>query len=72
MWVSNSLEIFQEKMNEMFLGFEFIRAYIDDLLVTTKGNCFDNLEKLELKLQNTQDNGLKCNIEKSLFGKTEI
>ena len=56
----------------MFLGFEFIRAYIDDLLVTTKGNCFDNLEKLELKLQNTQDNGLKCNIEKSLFGKTEM
>ena len=38
MGVNNSLEIFQEKMNEMFRGFEFIRAYIDDLLIITKGD----------------------------------
>ena len=46
MGVRNSLDIFQEKMNEMFRGFEFIRAYIDDLLIITKGDWSDNLDKL--------------------------
>ena len=38
MGISNSLEIFQKKMNEMFCGFKFIRAYINDLLIITKGD----------------------------------
>ena len=50
MGVSNSPEIFQEKMNEMFHGFEFIRAYTDDLLIITKGDWSDHVEKLELNL----------------------
>ena len=33
MVVSNSPEIFQHKMDCLFQGFEFIRAYIDKLLV---------------------------------------
>ena len=43
MGVSNSPDIFQEKMNKIFHGFEFIRAYIDDLLVITKGDFSDHL-----------------------------
>ena len=38
MRVANFPEIFQQKVNELFHGFEFIRAYIDDLLVLTKGD----------------------------------
>ena len=72
MIVSNSLDIFQEKMNEIFRGFEFIQAYIDDLLIVTNGDWSDHLEKLELTLQTLKDNGLKCNIEKSFFGQTEM
>ena len=63
------LEIFQEKMNEIFCGFEFIRAYTNDLLITTKGDWSDHLEKLELTLQKLKDNRLKCNIEKSFLDK---
>ena len=70
MGVSNSLDIFQEKTNEMFRGFEFIRAYIGDLLIITKGDWSDHLEKLELTLQKLKYNGLKCNAEKSFFGQT--
>ena len=44
--VSNSPEIFKEKMNKMFCGFEFIWAYIDDLLVITKDDWYDHLENL--------------------------
>ena len=65
--VRNSPDIFQEKMNEMFRGFEFILAYINNLLIITKGDWSDHLEKFELTLQKLKDNGLKCNIEKSSF-----
>ena len=30
------------------------------------------MEKLELTLQKLKENGLKCNIKKSLFGKTDM
>ena len=36
--VANFPDIFQQKMNDLFHGFEFIRAYIDDLLILTKGD----------------------------------
>ena len=29
----NSLDIFQEKMNELFNGLDYVRPYIDDLLL---------------------------------------
>ena len=72
MGVSNSPDIFQEKMNEIFRDFEFIRAYIDDLLIITKGDWSDHSEKLEQTLQKLKDNGIKFNIEKSSFGQTEM
>ena len=40
MGICNSLDTFQEKMNEILFGFEFIRAYIDNLLIITKGDWY--------------------------------
>ena len=56
----------------MFHKFEFIRAYIDDLLIITRGDWSDNLERLELTPQKIKDHGLKCNIKKSILGQTEM
>ena len=36
--ITNSPDIFQEKMNELFNGFKYVRAYIDNLLITSNGN----------------------------------
>jgi hypothetical protein len=36
MGLCNSHDIFQEKMSELFEGFEFVRTYIDNLLALTK------------------------------------
>ena len=69
MGVINSPDIFQEKMNEMFCGFEFIQAYIDELLIITKGDWSNHLEKMELTLQKLKDKGIKCNIKKSFLDK---
>ena len=72
MGVSNSTDIFQEKNNEMFHGFELIQTYIDDLLIITKVDWSDHLGKLELTLQKLKYNRIKSNIKMSLFGQTEI
>ena len=67
MGVVNSPDIFQQKMNDLFHGFELIRAYIDDLLILTKGYWIDHVQKLELTLNKLKEKGLKCNIEKYFF-----
>ena len=46
MRVSNFPDIFQEKMNEMFCGFEFIQAYTNELLIITSIDWSYHLEKL--------------------------
>ena len=50
--VTNSLGNFQEKMNKMFHGFEFIWAYIDDILIITKGDWSDHPGKWNLGYKN--------------------
>ena len=72
MGVSDSPDIFQEKMNKIFRRFEFIRVYINDLLVIIKVDWSNQLEKLELTLKNLQDNRIKCNTKISFFGKTDM
>ena len=46
MGISNSPEIFQHKMIYLSHGFEFIRAYMDGLLVFKKGYWTDHVHKL--------------------------
>ena len=67
-----SLVHFPGENEKMFLGFEFIWECINGLLIITKVDWSYNLDKLELTLQNLKDNRLKCNVEKSFFGQTEI
>ena len=47
MGVCNYPENFQGKTNEMFQGFKYIHAYLDDLLVLAAGNWTDNLTNME-------------------------
>ena len=65
--VRNSSDSFQEKMNEIFHRFDFIRAYIDNLLIITKSGWLYQLDKLGHILEKIKDSRLKCNIEKSFF-----
>ena len=71
MGISNPPEIFQQKMNDLFHGFEFIHAYIDKLLVLPKGYWTDYVHKLELTLIKLNGKGLKYNIENYLFRQTK-
>ncbi len=52
---------------------EYVRAYIDDLLVITRGSLEDHLEKLrEQVLRRLRGAGLKVNAAKSFFCTHEI
>ena len=44
---ANSSDIFQHKMNYLFHGFDFIHAYIDEILVLTKRSWTYHVQKLE-------------------------
>ena len=72
MGVANSPDIFQKKINNLFHGFEFIHAYIDDLLILNKGDWTDRIQNIKLTLHKLKEKELTCNIKKSFFGQTEM
>jgi hypothetical protein len=47
MGLCNAPNIFQENMSELMMGLEFARAYIDDLLVITRGTHEKHLDHLD-------------------------
>ena len=72
-WVCvTALIFFQDKMSELFAGFDYIRAYIDDLLVITKGSLQDPLEKFDAVFKRLNEAGLRVNAKKSFFGQSEV
>jgi hypothetical protein len=46
---------------------EYVRAYIDDLLVIIKGSLDDHLDKLKQVFIQLRNAGLKINATKSVF-----
>ncbi len=53
-------------------GLEFVRTYLDDVLVLTRNTWDDHLGKLDEVLHHIAKAGLKVNATKSSFGKLEI
>ena len=49
------------------MALEFVRTYIDDLLVISKSNLKDHLEKLRVVLTKLQSDGLKINAAKYTY-----
>ena len=72
MGLAGSPDIFQEKMSNLMRGLEFVRVYIDDILVISQGNFEQHLSQLELALQRIDKVGLKINPAKSFFGRGGI
>jgi hypothetical protein len=53
-------------------GLDFIRTYIDDLLLIMNQDFMDHLAKLEQVFNRLQEARLKVNTKKSFFGKGEL
>ena len=54
-------------MNELFAGFDYIGACIDDLLVIAKGSFEEHLKQLNMVLEKIEIEGLKMKVSKSCF-----
>ncbi len=65
MGFSASADIFQAEMMDLMEALEYVRAYIDDLLVITRGTLEDYLDKLREVLRRLHEAGLKVNAAKS-------
>jgi hypothetical protein len=73
MGIAGSPDIFQGKMSELMEYFEYVRAYLDDLLCISRISLEDLLEKLEEVLSRQLcDTGFKTNAEKLTFCALEI
>jgi hypothetical protein len=67
MGFAGSADIFQAEMGNLMATLEYVRAYIDNLLVITKGSLDDHLDKLKQVCIRLHDAGLKINTTKSVF-----
>ena len=59
MCACNSPDIFQEKMNKLFAGYEYVRVYIDVLIIVTKGSFGDHLKDIDTVLEKLETLGPK-------------
>ena len=51
-------------------GLEFVRTYLDDLLILSKNSFAEHLQQLEAILKRLADAGLKVHTEKVRFVQT--
>ena len=72
MGVNVSPDVFQEKMSSLMQDLEYVRTYLDDLLVISNGSFEEHLQQLGKVLQRLRRAGLKINAEKSSFFAPEI
>ena len=72
MGFGGSADIFQAQMMDLMASLDYVRAYIDDLLIITRGTLEDHLSKIDTVLTRLRDAGLKVNAAKSFFCTHEI
>jgi Reverse transcriptase (RNA-dependent DNA polymerase) len=72
MGVANSPDIFQSKISQLMVGLEFVIAYLDDMLIETKGSYTEHLQRLEQVLVKLDKASLRINIEKCTFDSQEF
>ena len=61
-----SPDIFQEKMNELFNGVEYVKAYTDDLFIISNDNFEYNLNEIK-KIQRNFQQLVSKPIQKNRF-----
>ena len=69
MGLCNRPDIFQGKTNELFNGLEYVRAYIDHLLVISNDNFGDHLNQAKMVINTLNAAGFKTNVDKSFLSK---
>ena len=72
MGVAGSPDIFQEKVLDLMRALIYVRTYLDDLRMITKGAFDGHLVKIEAVLKRLKDAKLRVNAPKYRFALHEI
>ena len=72
MGISIAADCFQMRMNELLGHLPYVRCYIDDILIVTKGSLDEHLEAIQTVLETMKSAGLKVNAAKSFFCRKEL
>ena len=67
MGISCAPDIFQQEMSSLMQGLEFVRTYLDDLLVLGTGTYEEHLDNLAEVLEKLSNSGLRVGIDKCCF-----
>ena len=67
MGIAGSSDIFLANMSELMMALEYVKTYLDDLLIISKKTLKDHLEKLRVVLMKLRSAGLQINAAKSTF-----
>ena len=72
MGISGLPDFFQEKITSLMQSLEFVRTYLDNLLIILSGTYNNHLKKLKKVLTHLQLAGLCINMDKSSFAIHEV
>ena len=74
MRIASAPNIFQEVMNKLLGGFDYVNVYINNILVIQKEDESDesHLEKIEVALGRLEKRGFKATFKKPFFMQEEI
>jgi Reverse transcriptase (RNA-dependent DNA polymerase) len=67
MGVSVAPDIFQSIMMEILGDLEFVRVYMDDILIISNGTFTKHMQQLETVPQRLEDKGFRTNVCKCFF-----
>ena len=74
MWMGlcNSPDIFRAKINKIINSLDYVRTYIDDLLIISNKSLEEHIKNLDRDLSRLKSAGFKMNAEKSFFAGNEL
>ena len=59
-------------MSELFIDLDYVRVYIDDILIIDDGSFEDHINKINIVMKCLEEQGYKVNVRKSLFAVQEL
>jgi hypothetical protein len=65
-------DFFQKVMSKLVQDMEYVKTYLDDLLILTNSSFKDHILKLEMLLARLSTAGMRVNISKSKFFAEQI
>jgi hypothetical protein len=72
MGIKVAVDVFQEVMTELFSDLDYVRVYLNNILIVDNGSLEDHMHKVSICLEGLEKAGFKANVRESLFAVEEL